>query len=239
MVTGAGGGIGRAIARRLAAAGARVIAADRRLTAAQQTADVDGIDARELDVTDSSAVADLIGATIRDHGALDVLVNNAGIVGRRAPLAELDEADFDRVMAVNVKGVFLGLRHGLPPMLERGRGAIVNVASVTAVRNEPQLGVYAASKHAVVALTRAAAIEAAPRGVRVNALLPGPTNTPMVAGTPDRPTGALEAYSRTVPLGRVSSPEEQAEVALFLASPRASFVTGEALLADGGLAYST
>jgi NAD(P)-dependent dehydrogenase (short-subunit alcohol dehydrogenase family) len=165
-------------------------------------------------------------------------VNNAGIVGARRPIARFAEEDFDRIFAVNVKGVFLGLRHALPPMLDRGRGAIVNVASVTAVRNEPELGPYAASKHAVVALTRAAAVEAAPHGVRVNALLPGPTDTPMVRGRPGAPTGAIEAYARQVPLGRVATPEEQAEVVLFLVSPRASFVTGEAVLADGGLAYA-
>jgi NAD(P)-dependent dehydrogenase (short-subunit alcohol dehydrogenase family) len=243
-LTGAGRGIGRATALRLAQAGAHVVASDRRELAAETASAIRSAGGSAewhcADVTSAKQMGGLVATVLARHGRLDGFVNNAGVVQRPGPLAETEEADFDRVFAVNVKGVFLGLRYALPPMLQRGSGAIVNVASITAVRHQPDLAVYGASKHAVVALSRAAAIEAGPRGVRVNALLPGPTETPMVVGRAgDPPNGAAERFADQVPLGRMAQPEEQAEVIAFLLSSRASFVSGEAILADGALAYAT
>ena len=171
------------------------------------------------------------------RGSLDILVNNAGVVTPPSPIAEFDERAFDRLMNVNVKGVFLGLRHALPVMIAQGHGVVLNVGSITAIKTIAGLGPYSASKHAVTALTRAAAIEAGPHGVRVNELLPGPTLTPMVTGPADAPTGAEVEFSAQVPLGRVSMPEEQAEAVLFLVSARSSYVNGASLLVDGGLAW--
>lgn len=245
IVTGAAGGIGRAAALALAVRGATLVVADHREAAAAAVAEEiaaaggTAVPVR-ADVTSGADVAALVALTLERHGALDVLINNAGITGPLGPISEMDEAAFDRVFAVNVKGVFLGLRHALPPMLERGSGAIVNVASVTAVKASPGLAAYGASKHAVVGLTRSAAAEAGPAGVRVNAVLPGPTATPMVLGRPGGPPIDDEVaadFARQVPLGRLADPGEQAEAICFLASAAASFVNGAALLVDGGMAY--
>jgi NAD(P)-dependent dehydrogenase (short-subunit alcohol dehydrogenase family) len=233
IVTGAARGIGRATALALAAQGAAVVAADRKDDVHEVVAEIVQAGGRSLavvvDVTDSAAVRSLVALAVDELGGLDVLFNNAGITGKPRPLAEQDEETFDRVLAVNVKGVFLGMRHALPVMLAQGSGAIVNTASVTAVRAMPGMAVYAASKHAVVGLTRVAAVEAGPRGVRVNALMPGPTATAMIGG---------ETFDGQVPLGRVADAAEQAAVACFLAGPRSSFVNGETILVDGGMAYA-
>jgi NAD(P)-dependent dehydrogenase (short-subunit alcohol dehydrogenase family) len=246
IVTGAGGGIGRATALALGRAGATVFAADRRAAAAERTAaDVlagGGIaHHRAANVTSSEAIAALVRDAIALCGRIDVLVNNAGITGPVGSLAEMDDATFAQVFDVNVGGVYRGMRQVLPAMLERGSGAIVNVASITAVRASPGLAAYGASKHAVVGLTRAVAAEVGPRGVRVNAVLPGPTATPMVVGRPGGPEVDPEVaagFARQVPLGRLARAEEQAAAICFLASPSASFVNGEALLVDGGMAYA-
>lgn len=246
VITGAAGGIGRATAHALAAHGAVVTVADHREPAAAKVAQeiaAGGGHAHHFrtDITVAGDVAALIAGTLERHGRLDILVNNAGITGPVGPLAEMEERTFDEVFAVNVKGVFLGLRHALPVMIERGSGAIVNVASVTAVRASPGLAAYAASKHAVVGLTRTAAAEAGPHGVRVNAVLPGPTATPMVIGRPGGPAvpaAVTDALVAQVPLGRLSDPDEQAQAICFLASSHSSYVNGEALLVDGGMAYN-
>jgi NAD(P)-dependent dehydrogenase (short-subunit alcohol dehydrogenase family) len=233
VITGAARGIGRAAALEFAAQGAIVVVADRRDDVLATADDLRRAGARSLgqvlDVTDSVAVAALMATTIDRFGRLDVLFNNAGVTGRPMAIVDQDEDAFDRVLAVNVKGVFLGMKHALPPMIAQGSGSVINTSSVTAVRATPNMGVYTASKHAIVGLTRVAAIEAGPHGVRVNALLPGPTATTMIGD---------EQFAGDVPLGRVSTPAEQAAVACFLASERSSFVNGEALLADGGMAWA-
>ena len=243
VVTGAGSGIGRAAAALLARHGAHVVAVDRRADGLDSLlAEIVGVGGSGAivvaDVTVSAALAEVVSAAALERGSLDILVNNAGVVVPPCPIAEYDEAAFDRLMDVNVKGVFLGLRHALPVMIAQGHGVVVNVGSVTAVKTVAGLGPYAASKHAVTALTRTAAVEAGPHGVRVNELLPGPTLTPMVTGRPGFPTGAEETYAARVPLGRVSTPEEQAQAVLFLVSDRSSYVNGASLLADGGLAWT-
>ena len=235
LVTGAGSGIGAEIARELAASGAQVVATDRRPDRITPTA---GMTGRALDVTDRAAYAGLVDEVVAEHGRVDILVGNAGVVMAPRPLAECGDDEWDRVMGVNAKGVFNGLACVLPHMIGRGSGVVLNVGSVTAVKQVAGLGAYGASKVAVTALTRTAALEAGPHGVRVNELQPGATLTPMVTGPPGRPTGADEDFAREVPLGRVSTPEEQTAAALFLLSDAASYVNGASLLVDGGLAWT-
>jgi NAD(P)-dependent dehydrogenase (short-subunit alcohol dehydrogenase family) len=233
IVTGAARGIGRATALAMAAQGAAVVAADRKSAVQGVAAAIlkAGGRARSVvvDVTDSAAMRSLVDLAVSELGGLDVLFNNAGITGRPCPLAEQDEEAFDHVLEVNVKGVFLGMRYALPVMMAQGSGSIVNTASVTAVKAIAGMGAYSASKHAIVGLTRVAAVEAGPSGVRVNALMPGPTATPMIGD---------ETFDGQVPMGRVADPAEQAAVACFLAGPRSSFVNGETILVDGGMAYA-
>jgi NAD(P)-dependent dehydrogenase (short-subunit alcohol dehydrogenase family) len=243
LVTGAGSGIGAALARGLALQGARVVATDRRPDRVEALVAAWGGESGRcsvhgLDVTDRAAFATLADQLAGEHGGVDLLVNNAGVITAPRPLSECVDADWDHVMGVNAKGVFNGLATVLPFMIERRSGAILNVGSVTAVKHIAGLGIYSASKVAVTALTRTAALEAGPFGVRVNELQPGPTATPMVSGPPGRPTGAEEAFSREGPLGRVSTPTEQATAGLFLLSDAASYVNGASLLVDGGLAWT-
>jgi NAD(P)-dependent dehydrogenase (short-subunit alcohol dehydrogenase family) len=233
IVTGAARGIGRATALALAAQGAALVLADRKDDVHDVSREIvqAGGRARALavDVTDSAGVRTLVGLALDAFDGLDILFNNAGITGRPEPLAEMDEDAFDHVLAVNVRGVFLGMRHALPVMIAQGSGSIINTASVTAVKAMAGMAAYSASKHAIVGLTRVAAVEAGPSGVRVNALMPGPTATPMIGSA---------TFEGQVPLGRVADPAEQAAVACFLAGPRSSFVNGETILVDGGMAYA-
>jgi NAD(P)-dependent dehydrogenase (short-subunit alcohol dehydrogenase family) len=193
---------------------------------------------RGLDVTDRSAFGDLVAEVVEQFGRLDVLVNNAGVVRPPRPLSEWTDADWDHVMAVNAKGVFNGLASVLPQMISQRGGVVLNVGSVSAVRSVPGLGPYGASKAAVTALTRTAALEAGPHGVRVNELQPGPTLTPMVTGPDHAPTNAAVGFAREVPLGRVATPQEQSGAAMFLLSDAASYVNGASLLVDGGMAWA-
>jgi NAD(P)-dependent dehydrogenase (short-subunit alcohol dehydrogenase family) len=244
LVTGAGSGIGAEIAHGLAASGAFVVVTDRRLDRVEATVAAWGEDergrssVRALDVTDRATFGAVVASVTSEHGRVDLLVNNAGVVAVPKPLAEVSDEEWDRIFGVNAKGVFNGLACVLPQMMARGSGVVLNLGSVSAVKQVPGLGVYGASKVAVTALTRAAALEAGPSGVRVNELQPGPTLTPMVTGRPGQPTGAEEAFAAQVPLGRVSTPAEQAAAALFLLSDAASYVNGATLLVDGGLAWT-
>jgi NAD(P)-dependent dehydrogenase (short-subunit alcohol dehydrogenase family) len=243
LITGAGSGIGAELARALALHGAQVVATDRRpdrveTVVAAWGAERDRCTVRPLDVTDRAAFAGVVGEMLATRDGVDILVNNAGVVGVPKPLAESRDEDWDRIMGVNAKGVFNGLATVLPHMIEQRSGVVLNVGSVAAVKQVAGLGVYGASKVAVSALTRAAALEAGPFGVRVNELAPGPTLTPMVTGTPARPTGAEKSFAREVPLGRVSTPSEQAAAGMFLLSDSASYVNGATLLVDGGLAWT-
>jgi NAD(P)-dependent dehydrogenase (short-subunit alcohol dehydrogenase family) len=244
LITGAGNGIGRAASLAFAQQGALVVLVDRDTAAGEEAAAsivAQGGNARFIaaDVTRSEDVQAYVRAALKAHGTIDCFFNNAGIEGRVAPTVECDEATFDAVMAVNVKGVFLGLRYVLPVLLRQRRGAVVNTASTAGVAGSPGLPAYAASKHAVIGLTKTAAGEVEREGVRVNAVCPGPIETRMIRSLEEQSSpGDREAagarYRSTIPLGRYGTPEEVANVVLFLCSDLASNVTGAAYLVDGG-----
>jgi NAD(P)-dependent dehydrogenase (short-subunit alcohol dehydrogenase family) len=241
VVTGGAGDIGRAAATAFAAGGASVVLVDRdeeRLEEVRAETSGDAL-AVAADVSAEADVVRYVEAAVERYGRIDVLFNNAGIEGRNTPLAECPVELFDDVMAVNVRGIFLGLRHVLPVMLEAGRGAIVNTASMASFVAHAGRGPYSASKHAILGLTKAAAAEVAARGVRVNAICPGAVDTQLsrrIAADVD-PTQPDEAFARVlpkIPAGRYATPDEIAAVVCFLASDAASYVNGAAWLVDGG-----
>lgn len=229
LVTGAASGIGRAIAERFIAEGAIVIAADvsDRITAVAQEI---GATPRILDVSDPTDVAATEEWVRAAFGGLDVLANNAGIPGGQARIHETALEDWDRVFSVNTRGHFLMLQAGLRLMLGRG-GSIVNTASLAGLRATPLTSAYVASKGAVVQLTKAAALEYAADGIRVNAIAPGVVQTPILDAWDEENLAKIYA---SVPLGRGADPAEIARVAAFLASDEASFVTGQIWAIDGG-----
>jgi NAD(P)-dependent dehydrogenase (short-subunit alcohol dehydrogenase family) len=244
VITGAGNGIGRQTALSFADRGAKVLAVDRDAAAAEAVAASIGQQGGEArayvaDVTKSAEVRGYVDAALAAYGRIDCFFNNAGIEGRVAPIAETDEAVFDAVIAVNLKGVFLGLRHVLPVMLKQGAGAVVNTASVAGLVATPGMAPYVASKHAVIGLTRTAAGEVARSGVRVNAVCPGPIDTRMIHSleaqlNPADPSAAARRYQAALPSGRYGTPEEVANVVLFLCSDLAGNVNGAHFVADGG-----
>jgi NAD(P)-dependent dehydrogenase (short-subunit alcohol dehydrogenase family) len=240
LVTGAGSGIGQATAMAFARAGARVAVADMDVQGGKQTVrriqQAEG-DARfyEVDVTDEGQVADLVTACIDAFGQLDFAHNNAGIGAPAAPLHESDRLAFDRVLAVNVVGVWLCLKYEAQVMLRQGNGAIVNTASLAGLIGFPNNIAYSASKHAVIGITRTAALEYAREGIRVNAVCPAFVMTPMVEGfLRADPRLSVERLARMQPMGRLGTAEEVAEAVLWLCSDAASFITGIALPLDGG-----
>jgi NAD(P)-dependent dehydrogenase (short-subunit alcohol dehydrogenase family) len=241
LITGATSGIGRAAALAFAREGAKVVVSGRRET--------EGIDTiREIqskggeaiflktDVTVESDVHKLVDAVRSTYGRLDAAFNNAGIgEGSSCPIHEKATDIYERVMDTNVRGVFLCLKHEIASMLEQRSGAIVNTSSVSGLVGFPGAAVYVASKHAVLGLTKAVALECAPLGIRINAIAPGGTETPLL----DRITGGSETAKRREfigfhPMGRIGTPEEIAEAVLWLCSDKSSFTTGHTLVADGG-----
>jgi NAD(P)-dependent dehydrogenase (short-subunit alcohol dehydrogenase family) len=239
IVTGGASGIGRATVLAFAREGARVIVADRDASKGEGTAEEvrrEGGKAwyHGVDVADSASVRMLVDATLAREGRLDVAFNNAGINISGKSLADVEDADFDRVLAVNLRGVFLCMKYEIRAMLRTGGGAIVNTASVGAHVGAPQIPAYVASKHGVLGLTRSAAIEYAAAGIRVNAVSPGATATPMLDEWLKDPK-VVEYVKKQAPIGRIAGPEEVARTVLFLASPEASFVAGHALVVDGGM----
>ena len=235
IVTGGGSGFGEGIAMRFAAEGARVMVADINLEGAERVAAACGGIAQAVDVADGDSVAAMAARAEAEFGAVDVLVNNAGIPPLPAPMEEVDEADFDRVFAVNCKSVYLTARALVPVMKARGSGAILNIASTAGVSPRPRLNWYNASKGWMNTATRAMAIELAPAGVRVNALNPVAGDTPLLASFMGEDTPEMRAkFLSTIPLGRFSTPEDLANAALFLCSEEASMITGVCMEVDGG-----
>lgn len=233
LVTGGGSGIGRAIATRLISDGARVIVADVSGNQDSVAAELgEQAVAWQLDVRDEASVEQLEQWIRAEYGGLDILANNAGIGQALGPLHEYPLEAFDEVMAVNARGVFLVLRSGLRLMLERGGGAVVNTASIGGFRAVPNASPYLASKGAVVMITRAAALEYADRGIRVNAVAPGSILTPMMAGASPE---LMRLQEELTPQRRFGTAQEIANVAVFLADDeQAGHVTGQIWVIDGG-----
>ena len=240
IVTGAGSGIGRATAVGFAGRGAKVVIADINLDSAEMTRAIiseaggESI-ALQIDVSKATDVERMTAETVAKYGSLDCAVNNAGITGDVASIADCTEENWDRVINVNLRGVWLCLKFELIQMLKQGEGAIVNMASVAGlVGIHDQLPAYAPSKHGVVGLTKTAALEYAKKGIRINAICPGEILTPMsetyFKDSPELAAKILEAE----PVGRFGQPEEVAESAIWLCSDAASFVTGHAMVVDGG-----
>jgi NAD(P)-dependent dehydrogenase (short-subunit alcohol dehydrogenase family) len=244
LITGAGNGIGRATALAFAKSGAKVVVVDRDADAGNATVGIikqQGSEARFVaaDVTKSADVAGYVKAALDAYGKIDCFFNNAGIEGKVVHTAEYDEAMFDQVIGVNVKGVFLGLRHVLPVMIAQKSGSIVNTASVAGLVATPGMPAYVASKHAVIGLTKTAAGEVARSGVRVNAVCPGPVDTRMIHSLeqqldPANPARVNRAYQSAIPSGRYTTPDEIANMVLFLSSDLASNITGGQYVVDGG-----
>ena len=241
VVTGAAGGMGRAIAEAFAAAGAAVAAAD--ISEDSGRATVDGITAAggravfvPTDVSSAAAVEHLVATAVREFGGLDCAVNAAAIENETARLADTEEAAFDRLIAVNLKSVYLCLKYELRAMLAQGRGGtIVNIASTNSFRPQPNQAAYTASKHGVLGITRAAAIDYAADGIRINAICPGAIDTPMLrAAMERRGRNPQDVASRLSLLNRFGRVEEIAQAALWLCSDESGFTVGHALAVDGG-----
>jgi NAD(P)-dependent dehydrogenase (short-subunit alcohol dehydrogenase family) len=240
IVTGGASGIGRASAELLAARGARVVVAD--LDDAQGGAAVAAMNASgaesvfvRADVTDPEHVTAIVRTAVDSFGRLDVAVNNAGVSGTYAPLADQSLEDWQRTLAVNLTSVFLSMQAEIPAMLQSGGGAIVNTASAAGLIGFANLPAYVASKHGVVGLTKSIALEFAQRGVRVNAVCPGSIRTQMLEDFVGGDATALEGMGKVQPIGRLGTPEEVAAAAVWLCSDAAAFVTGHAMAVDGGV----
>ena len=236
LVTGAGSGIGAAIAKGLAASGARVVVQDLQAQAAERvTAEITAAGglahAAAGDVSDPAVVEGLVAQAIAAGGGLHLLVNNAGIGGPLAPLGEYPLDGWRKVMAVNLDGVFYGMRYAIPEMLKAGGGAIVNIASILGSVGFANAGAYVAAKHALLGLTKTAALEYSAKGIRINAIGPAFIDTPLLANLPE---GAKEALIAAHPIGRLGRAEEVADLTQYLLSDKASFISGSYHLLDGG-----
>ena len=233
VVTGASSGIGRSCARQLAAAGASVVVADRNADGGEAV--VNSIVAEGgiasfylLEAGDDASVYGMVAHALETYSGLDIAINNAGISSDWLPLAQHSNDSFQRVMDVNMTGVFLCMKHEIAAMLDRGSGAIVNISSAMGLVGMPDLAPYVASKHGVVGLTRSAMLDYALKNIRINVVCPGVVRTALL------PDGAEAAMGPTLPMGRIGEPDEIAAAAVWLCSDAASYITGVALPVDGG-----
>jgi NAD(P)-dependent dehydrogenase (short-subunit alcohol dehydrogenase family) len=240
LVTGGGSGIGRATALAFAREGAKVVIGNRNVERGEETVsmirDAGGTASfKRTDVLVAAEVKALVDHAVTTYGRLDVAFNNAGIEGEVKPtLVDQTEANFDAVMGVNVKGVWLSMKYEIPVMLDQGGGAIVNCSSVAGVIAFPGIGIYAASKHAVIGLTKTAALEYSAQGIRINAVNPAVIDTEMVDRLADGMKMKKDDLTTFHPIGRLGRVEEVAEAVLWLCSDKASFVTGHSMIIDGG-----
>lgn len=237
LVTGGSFGIGRATAEAFASRGAKVVIADwiEDDSVIKQIKDEGGTAIFiKCDVSKISDVDNLIEQTIKQFGRIDFAVNNAGIEGATAPVHQCSEENWDKTIGINLKGIWLCMKHEIPHMLKQGKGAIVNTASVAGLIGFPGLPAYVASKHAIIGLTKTAALENAKLGIRVNAVCPGVIKTPMIDRLTGKDKTVEKSYEDMEPVGRMGKPEEVAEAVVWLCSDAASFVTGHAMPVDGG-----
>jgi len=244
IITGGAGGIGKESAKRFLEEGAKVVLVDLFQDSLDQTkAELDKLGeviTIQADVSQEEDVKNYVDKTVEKFGKIDVFFNNAGIEGKVAPITDQKVEDLDKVLAVNVRGVFLGLKHVLAVMKEQGYGSVINTSSVAGLSGSPNVTPYIASKHAVVGLTKATAVEVAPYKVRVNSIHPSPVNTRMMRSleegfAPGQAEAAKADMEKSIPLGRYGESEDISNLVLFLASDESSFITGVQYRVDGGM----
>ena len=240
FVTGGASGIGQATALAFAERGARVLVADVDVDGAQETlrlVELGGGEANfvSCDVGEAASVEAAVDRCVELYGRIDCAFNNAGILGEMTLTADCSEENYDRIMRVNLKGIWLSMKYEIPHMLRQGGGVIVNTASNAGMTGTPELGVYSATKGGVVMLTRSAALEYARSNIRINCVCPGLISTPMVAQQAIDYPDAVANFTELEPIGRLGRPEEIAEAVVWLSSDAASFVTGHPMAVDGGI----
>lgn len=243
IITGAASGFGEAAARRFQVEGARVVVADIDLSGATRVAESigNGALAASVDVSDSEQVAALVALAEDEFGGLDVMVNNAGVIHAKMSIEDIPEAEFDRMVNINLRGTFLGIKHATPALRRRGRGVILNTASIGAVLPRMYTSAYSATKSGIIMLTRSASMDLAPE-IRVNAVCPAASPTQFLQGSAGGSGAAYDAYvanmqanaHQSIPLGRLADPDDVGAAMVFLASDDAAFITGIALPIDGG-----
>ncbi|WP_152393624.1 SDR family NAD(P)-dependent oxidoreductase [Paenibacillus guangzhouensis] len=242
VITGAGSGIGRATSLKFAANGDKVVLVDFNQQTGEETLKMvkeqggEGIFV-QANVANTEDVQNYVNKAVEAYSRIDVFFNNAGVLQKMALFADIEETELDRILSVNVKGVFLGMKYVLKVMEKQGSGVIINTASTAGIRSEHSLAVYSASKHAVVGLTKSAALEYVKKGIRVNAICPGGVDTTLTQAVPAmmQESGYIPEELPNMRLGRYAQPEELAEVVTFLASPKNSYMTGSIVAVDGGL----